>query len=308
MDKKIIGEALTDKVCVATCPAGIGNRIKCIISSIEKCNGNIDNVYVYWRPKDDRDSNMWEFKKLFKSPLKEISKNELNTMKTNIDNIEINKSWKFKDLNFKYNKLPQSEKDIFLPYFKFLGTTKDISNTVSKFMNKYKKSFNKKEIIGMNIRKGSWDTLYDGRQYISTDDKFIKKINNLLKINPNYKFLLCTECEKTENKFKSIFGEDTIIHFHKKCRDRSSIESIKEAYVDLLLLSKCPIIIGTFLSTFTEVAWWIGGCVAQVYITGASDKEAVAKVWSRLPKEGEGIHKKIWRKIMILRERIGIYG
>ena len=117
-------------------------------------------------------------------------------------------------------------------------------------------------------------------------------------INANYKFFLCTEDEETEERFRKIFG-NAIIYFPKKFRGRDNTNSIKEALIDLLLLSKCNIILGTFLSTFTEVAWWFSNCKAQIYIIGAEDRKAVDKVLAQLPKKGESIFKKIYRRIKI---------
>lgn len=36
--------------------------------------------------------------------------------------------------------------------------------------------------------------------------------------------------------------------------------------IELLILSKCSTIIGTYDSTFDEVAWWMSGCKSKVII------------------------------------------
>lgn len=293
---------MKNKKIIATCPAGLGNRIKCMVSTIKKgveqssltFPKRKQSQHVYW-PLNDACG--CKFKELFQPIITEVQKSELN-------NAEINKSWKLissndNELDFQYHKLTQEEIDEFLPYFKYIIPSQDIQYMVYAFMNKYKESFERAEIIGVHIRKGDYKVSFDGRQYISTEDKFIKEIVQLLEINSNYKFLLCTENEETENKFKNTFNEGTIICFPKKFRGRKSSNSIKEAFVDMLLLSKCPIIIGTFLSTFTEVAWWFGECKAQVIIPGIEDKKAVDKVLKQLPQKEEGMHKKIWRQIKI---------
>lgn len=282
------------KKIIAACPAGLGNRIKCMVSIIKK-----GGKHIYW-PLNNACG--CKFKELFQPIITEVRKNE-------IDNMEINKSWKFinsndNELDFQYHKLTQSDINEFLPYFKYIIPAQDIQDIVWAFMNKYKDSFDKGEVVGVHIRKGDYKVSFDGRQHISTEDKFIKEIARLLKINSNYRFLLCTEDKETEDKFKKTFNKGTIICFPKKFRNRNEPNAIKEAFVDMLLLSKCPIIIGTFLSTFTEVAWWFSGCKSNVIIPGTEDREAVSKVWAQLPKRGEGIHKKIWRRIKIwMREK-----
>lgn len=289
---------------VAACSAGLGNRIKCMTSVLKKCNESNNNTpYVYWSVNDECGC---EFSELFESstPLKEIGKGELDTIKVDAwnNNAEINKSWKLDandDIDFKYHKLSQAQINKFLPYILNIKPKEDIQDAVWAFCNKYKESFDKSEVIGVHIRKGDHKVSFDGRGRISQDDYFMERIRCLLEVNPNYKFLLCTEDEETEEKFLHRFSKEHIIYFPKRFRSRNTPESIKEAFVDILLLAQCPIIIGTFLSTFTEIAWWLGGCKAQVVIPGAGDKEAVDKVLSKLPQKGEGIHKKIWRKLMI---------
>lgn len=298
---------------VAVCPAGLGNRIKCLISSIKRCedikkyNKNIESC-IYWPLNEECGC---KFNELFEYPIKVVYRSELYTIEVDAysGDSEINKSWKLKnkdniEFDFKYNKLTQLEISKFLPYFKLIKPKKDIQDTVWAFINKYKESFDKGEVIGVHIRKGDYDTLLDGRHNISKEDKFTERMRCLLEINPNYKFLICTEDEETEEKFRKRFGSNNLIYFHKQFRGRNTPNSIKEAFVDMLLLSKCNIILGTFLSTFTEVAWWLGKCKAQVYIPGAEDKIAVEKVLEQLPKAGEGIHIKIWRFIKTWKTKI----
>lgn len=299
------------KRIVAMCPAGLGNRIKCMVSTAKRCDDYMNigvnaEAHVYWPVNN---ACGCEFEELFKPSIifnQHIDniKLEMSEVNTCHGEVEFNKSWKLKSLShkgidFQYHKLSKSIINEFLPYFGFIEPAQDIEDTVWAFMNKYKESFDKGEVIGVHLRKGDFKGLYDGRNEVSSEDDFIERMACLLEVNPNYKFLLCTEDKKTEDKFKEIFGVHTILIFPKRFRGRDTPKAIKEAFVDMLLLSKCPIIIGTFLSTFTELAWWLGGCKAQVYIPGTQNKEAVAKVLSRIPKEGESIHKKVFRRIMI---------
>lgn len=294
---------------IAACPAGLGNRIKCIISTIKSCDETGAKPYVYW-PLNDACG--CKFEELFESsmPIKEIGRSELDGIKVAVYNkdAEINKSWKFKynhvaEMDFQYHKLPRDWIVDFLPYVCEICPKEDIEDTAKAFVNKHKKSFSRAEVIGVHIRKGDYKVSFDGRQNISKEEDFIERMRCLLEVNPDYKFLLCTEDKETEERFRLRFGSNRIIYFPKRFRDRNDTNGVKEAFVDMLLLARCPIIIGTFLSTFTELAWWGGQCKSQVIIPGTEDKKAVAKVLSKLPQEGEWIHKKIIRKIkMILRE------
>ena len=43
-------------------------------------------------------------------------------------------------------------------------------------------------------------------------------------------------------------------------------EGIKDDLIELYLLSKNKVLIGSFTSTYSEVAWWLGGCNEKIVI------------------------------------------
>ena len=47
---------------------------------------------------------------------------------------------------------------------------------------------------------------------------------------------------------------------------RSLQEGIQEDLIELYLLSKNKVLIGSFNSTYSEVAWWLGGCNEKITI------------------------------------------
>jgi len=302
---------------VATCPAGLGNRMKCMVSTIKNARANGKMPLLYW-PVNDLCGCTYDDLFKHKPFARELDEEELDELKSTVDDLEINKTWKFtlstssdcsstssdclrdeEPLDFKFNKLTQKQRDEFVDYFKEFEPTQEIYDVIDVIYFKYADDFAAGNVIGVHIRKGDYKVSFDGRQHISTEKGFQDKMKALLEVNPDYKFLLCTEDKETEEEFEKLFGKDKIIYFHKRARGRGDVAAMKEALIDLYLLSKCDIILGTFLSTFTEVAWWLGGCKANVCIIGEEDEEAVAKVWAKLPKPGESIVAKGIRRIKI---------
>lgn len=288
---------------VATCPAGLGNRMKCMVSTIKKAQEQEKMPLLYW-PVNDRCGCTYDDLFKHKPFARELDEEELDKLKSNVDGLEINKTWTFtsrdeEPLNFKFNKLTQKQRDEFVDYFKEFEPTQEIEDVIDVIYYKYSEDLAAGNVIGVHIRKGDYNVSFDGRQHISTEKGFIFKMYDLLELNPDYKFLLCTEDKETEEKFEKLFGKDKIIYFHKRARGRGDVAAMKEALIDLYLLSKCDILLGTFLSTFSEVAWWIGGCKANVHIIGEEKKEEITKVLSKLPKEGEGVLTKVIRRIKI---------
>ena len=45
-----------------------------------------------------------------------------------------------------------------------------------------------------------------------------------------------------------------------------TIQLTTDAFIELLMLSKCATIVGTYASSFDELAWWMSGCKSKVII------------------------------------------
>jgi len=170
--------------------------------------------------------------------------------------------------NFKFCDNPKKIREGILKVLKSLKITRDISQKVSELEKRY--DFNK--TIGVHIRRGDFVFIPNGISKISTDERFFLRMKDILRIKPKTKFFLCTDSKKTESKFIKKFG-DRIICLKKRKRDRREKLSIKEALMELLLLSKNPHILGTYGSSFSEIAWWFGDCKSKLELIGKNSKE-----------------------------------
>jgi len=93
----------------------------------------------------------------------------------------------------------------------------------------------------------------------------MENIKKEISINPKIRFFIATEDKETEDKFKKMFGK-RIISYPKKTRTKEQEGAVKEALIELLLLSKCKKILGSFRSTFTELPWFLGECKPKIKI------------------------------------------
>jgi hypothetical protein len=129
------------------------------------------------------------------------------------------------------------------------------------------------EIIGIHIRMGqSAETAkYEDTSHYTEVAKasinkwrshshwntFIKEMDNIIKDNPKQVFFLCCD---TEEAYKAILGLNkyNIVYIKKNVYDRS-IEQLRSAVIDLVLLSKAKYILGSNWSSFTEIASRLSG-------------------------------------------------
>lgn len=84
----------------------------------------------------------------------------------------------------------------------------------------------------------------------------------------NTRFFVSTHTLASLNIMRERYG-NRIIHNEGKEYTGPSGKRIQDALVDLLCLAKGSTLIGTYGSTFTEMAWWFGRCEQTVQIVGS---------------------------------------
>jgi len=249
---------------------GLSNRIKCLISSMKIANKTERSLILYW-PKDE--SCNCNLSDLFENKIKEISKEELrkvikekgyelyqnNLNKNKRDFILVDSSrfeeFSLEDIQLRFEETPIEVRKEILNYLGKLKIKKEILTKVNYFI---KKEFSK-NVVGVHIRRGDFVNLKTGIGAISPDESFIEEMKKEIEKNKNVKFFLATEDKETETKFRNIFGNKIII-YSKKTENREDEGSVEEALIEMLILSRTNKILGSYGSTFTEMAWFFGKC------------------------------------------------
>ncbi len=286
---------------ISAAHGGLSNRIKCLVSSMDIAKNTGRSILLCWAKNKDCNST---FSELFENKIIEISKEDLRKMLKSKDSKVILGGENFSIGNEKYiiNDLPffsfvdkeqgydfhKTSPEIRLKivrYLKGLKIKKSITDEVEIF---YKKKF-KGRMVGVHIRKGDFVFIKNGVGNVSSEKMFIKKIKEEIEKNKETKFFLATEDMKTEEMIKKVFS-NKIIAYPKKIAKREDEGSVREALIEMLLLSKTEKILGNFKSSFTEMAWSFGECKIQIEIV--IDKTYLKE---HLKKIDEGNN--IWMKI-----------
>ena len=79
---------------------------------------------------------------------------------------------------------------------------------------------------------------------------------------------MTSDSEDVKLRFKELYKDRVLIYNRETDikTSRGNSFGIQEDFIEMLLLSKNNYIIGTYLSTFTEVAWWLGDAKAKVVV------------------------------------------
>lgn len=109
------------------------------------------------------------------------------------------------------------------------------------------------DVIGIHIRR----TDNEMSVKYSPTHLFVEKIEEEISTNPQAKFYLATDDPQEENQLKERFGEH-ILTYQKQSLDRNDPQAIRDAAIDLFNLSRCKRIYGSYYSSFSDTAAYIG--------------------------------------------------
>jgi len=172
----------------------------------------------------------------------------------------------YKTIDFLYEKIPQHFINKYLKVIEKLEINSDILDYVNDFIKDWDT-----DILGVHIR--TWYSDYP-RNLWHDNSLFEREID---KFPEDKKIFLCSDNPETIKYFSKKYGDRVMTHpqkmhdtfvgqIHLYDQYHNDIQLIVDGFIDCLLLSKCSDIIGTYVSTFTEVAWWFGGCKARVIL------------------------------------------
>ena len=174
------------------------------------------------------------------------------------DEFDYRKEYKYIDLL--YDKTPA----YFIGKYKSVFNKLKINQDIVDYVNDFTKDW--EDTIGLHIR--SW---YCDRHRWHDNQLFIDVIN---KLDKSKKIFLCGDNKDVLKQIEGEFGDRIITHTQDRFNHPHKAESGHnhskqanvDAMIDLMLLSQCDTIVGTYASTFAEVAWWLGDCKPKVII------------------------------------------
>ena len=250
---------------------GIANRIKCLFSHLRIYNGLYDTVDLYWPLKKMSSNSFFElFNFNYFTRINEINHSIYTdygfqgditwrlVIKKGELNSDFSKAFRQDDKNipcidFEYSRIPENIINLYRPYFIALKPSEAVQKIIDSVVLPQK-------CVSVHIRHDKEWRRYN--RWAENDiQMFIDEMNKY--DNDTYFYLACCDNNVREqllDKFKNRIIEIP----NKEIGRTDNFQDIAELY----LLSKNKTLIGTYGSTFTEVAWWLSGCKQHVTIIG----------------------------------------
>lgn len=243
--------------------SGIGNRLKNIVTALRRAERKGDGLLINFPHQDfftvDYQPNPERVKQeievcttwsleLFEEEVKKKPLKKSNPIKIYHDfetTFEFNNS-----IDFQFNNIESWIRKEIEGYFgriKFSSMLQDVADS-------YSEKFNLKDLVGVHIR--SWADDKGRNLRLHNLDMFI----DLMNLYPGARFFVATDSPGILSRLLQVFPNRIIASIKHEERHSSINPSsviIFSALLDLILLSRCRGLIGTYSSTFSEVAWWL---------------------------------------------------
>lgn len=121
-------------------------------------------------------------------------------------------------------------------------------------------------VIGVQIR--TWRD--EPRRYRKYHLPAMKRLRHMMAAaDTDARFLVVSDSDDIAAALAAAVDKERIIEFPRTTSRNDSwqtVEGVSEDLIDMLLLSRTDRLFASYLSTFSEVAWWLGGAKADVQV------------------------------------------
>lgn len=155
-------------------------------------------------------------------------------------------------IDLEYNRIPQKVRDAYAKYFKALKPSQSVRSRMEELKMP-------SDYVGVHIRLNE-----EWKQWNRSNGSGTRQFIHVMKKYPkNTAFFLASCDEKVAEEIKRAFP-NRVYELPQK-----DYTGDVDAIADLYLLAGGKELIATFGSSFSEVAWWLGGAKAEVKVVGS---------------------------------------
>ena len=161
-------------------------------------------------------------------------------------------------IDFAYHRIPGTLRDIYRGFLSRLTVLPSLCDRVEEFASQFDE-----DTVSVQIR--SWPDDPERRRSLFNINRFVQELDRL----PSSAGIFLSADTDDVVKFLTDRYHGRIMTCERstaRIDSRYAPMGVQEDLVELLLLARNKKLIGSYISTFTEVAWWLGGCQADVVI------------------------------------------
>ena len=261
--------------------SGIGNRLKNLVSALRQAHYENDGVFSYLGMNEFISFNQYcnsylidVKKEIMTHKLELLAVDKLRRkLKKNIPILYHHPSDTIickNEIDFQYHNIDDEMIEEWLKYWDLITINPTLQQKIDEIVNAYDLS----NCVGVHVR--SWSDAEWRREHFYSFEKFVIEMEKF----PDRRFFLACDSSVEVEKFKNHFKDKIVsLDFSGERHSKLNDNAYYFAFLDMFLLSKCNNLIGSYLSTFTECAWWLGKCKAEVSIPKTDTLEKIYKTY-----------------------------
>lgn len=165
-------------------------------------------------------------------------------------------------IDLEYERIPESLRDRWRPYFERIEVQPPIVERVDAFAREH---FSE-PVIGVQVR--TWrDYPKRHRKYYLPSVPRLKRL--IEETDPAMRLFVVSDSDDVAPWLAQEYGEDRVLTYPRETERHQSWQSVRgmeEDLTDMLLLARTERLFASYLSTFSETAWWLGGARAPVSV------------------------------------------
>lgn len=163
-------------------------------------------------------------------------------------------------IDLEYGRIPEYFRELYVPLFARIAVQPEIAALVEDWAAAHLDD----AVIGVQVR--TWRD--DPRRYRKYHVPAVKRLlQRLDRTDPGARLFVVSDSDEILPLLRNRYGADRVLSFPRRVARADSWrspEGVVEDFVDMLLLARTRRMLASYLSTFSETAWWLGGATADV--------------------------------------------
>ena len=165
-------------------------------------------------------------------------------------------------IDLEYERIPQYFRDVYGPLFRHIRVRPEIVARAAEWAA----AALDPAVIGVQVRTWRDDPRRYRKYHVPARRRLLQMLDA---VESRARFLVVSDSDEIVNELTQRYGARRVLCFPRQTARHDSWRTapgITEDLIDLLLLARTDRLFASYLSTFSEVAWWLGGAKARVTV------------------------------------------
>jgi hypothetical protein len=162
-------------------------------------------------------------------------------------------------IDLEYERIPAYFRELYGELFRRIAVRPEIAAAADDWAATHLGD----DVVGVQVR--TWRD--DARRYRKYHVPSLRRLTRLMDAAPGARFLVVSDSDDIAPLLAGRYGARRVLGYPRATPRADSWltpAGIVEDLIDMLLLARTRRLFASYLSTFSEVAWWLGGTTARV--------------------------------------------